>query len=86
MSRRPGQKPESWQASVQQLTETLVAVLTRCRHRVSEREWDVIEEALRRLAEHERLVRQVLPDLRNRLSAAEDGRASHSSTVGPCHA
>jgi hypothetical protein len=49
----------------------MVAVLTRCRHRASPREWDAIEEALRRLKEHERLVRHVLPDLRCRLTAVQ---------------
>jgi hypothetical protein len=61
------------QQTAKQLTHTLVAVLTRCRHGATEREWDAIEEALRRLKEHERLVREVLPDLRSRLTAAESG-------------
>jgi hypothetical protein len=61
------------QQSAKRLTHTLVAVLTRCRHRATEREWDTIVEALRRLNEHERLLREVLPDLRNRLAAAESG-------------
>jgi hypothetical protein len=58
------------QQSAKQLTETLVAILTRCRHRATERGWDAIEEALRRLADHERLLRHVLPELRERLTAA----------------
>jgi hypothetical protein len=66
---RRGMHPR--QHTAKQLTQTLVAVLTRCRHRASKREWDAIEETLRRLKEHERLVGEVLPDLRNRLPPAE---------------
>jgi hypothetical protein len=61
------------QLSAKQLSEILVAVLTRCRHRAGEDEWDAIEEALRRLAEHKRLVRRVLPALRDRLAPTESG-------------
>jgi hypothetical protein len=57
--------------SAKQLSETVVAVLTRCRYRATKCEWDAIEEALRRLKEHERLVRDVLPELRDRLTAPE---------------
>jgi hypothetical protein len=59
--------------SAKQLSEIPVAVLARCRHRATEREWDAIEEALRRLTEHERSLRDVLPDLRDRLAASESG-------------
>jgi hypothetical protein len=52
------------QQSAKQFTHALAAVLTRCRRRASEREGAAIEEALRRLKEHERLLRQVLPELR----------------------
>jgi hypothetical protein len=57
--------------SAKQLADTLVAVLTRCRHRAGEEHWDGIEKALRRLMEHERLVRRVLPELRDRLTDAK---------------
>jgi hypothetical protein len=57
--------------SAKRLSETVLAILTRCRHRAGEREWDAIQEALRRLGEHERLLREILPELRTRLSAAE---------------
>jgi hypothetical protein len=57
--------------SAKQLAETLVAVLTRCRHRAGEGEWDAIEETLRRLTEHGRLLRQVLPGLLDRLTDAK---------------
>jgi hypothetical protein len=49
------------QQSAKQLAETLVAVLTRCRHRATDREWDAIEEAVCGLAGPEGLGRQ--PDL-----------------------
>jgi hypothetical protein len=85
MSRQPGQKSESWQASVQQLTETKVAVLTRSRHRATEREWDAIQEALRWLKEHERLMRHVLPDLRCWLTAVQSASGRESrSLIPPC--
>jgi hypothetical protein len=45
--------------------------VSRRRQRAGPREWAVIQEALHRLAEHERLLRDVLPELRNRLTAAE---------------
>jgi hypothetical protein len=54
------------------LGETLVAILSRCQYGAEQWEWDVIQEAQRRLREHERLLRDILPELRNRLSAAED--------------
>jgi hypothetical protein len=69
--------------SAKQLSHTLVAVLTRCRHRASEREWGAIEEALRCLGEHERLLRDVLPDLRNRLAAAESGSRPEARSPPP---
>jgi hypothetical protein len=62
--------------SAKQLAEIVVAVLTPCRHRAGEDEWDAIQEALRRVGEHERLLRDILPELRNRLSAAQDGQSS----------
>jgi hypothetical protein len=65
------------------LTETLLAVLTRCRHRASEGEGDAIEEAVRRLAEHEGLVRHVLPELRNRLTAVETGGGEEIRPMPP---
>jgi hypothetical protein len=64
--------------SAKRLSETLVAVLTPCRHRASEREGDAIEEALRRLKEHERLLRHVLPELRGRLAAAGSATAQEA--------
>jgi hypothetical protein len=49
--------------------------LTRGHHLASEREWDMIEEALRRLTERERMVRHVLPELRNQLTTGSSGTA-----------
>jgi hypothetical protein len=63
--------------------QTDEAEQTRCRHRATEREWDMIEEAMRRLNEHERLLREVLPDLRNRLTAAEPGAAAETRLRPP---
>jgi hypothetical protein len=71
VSRRSEKRHGSRQQSAKRLTETLLAVLTRYRHRATEREWDAIEEALRRLKEHERLLRDVLPELCGRLTVAE---------------
>jgi hypothetical protein len=45
--------------------------MSRRRHRAGPREWDAIQEALRHLGEHERSLREVLPERRNRLTAAE---------------
>jgi hypothetical protein len=36
-------------------------------------DWDLLTEAARRLRQHERLLREVLPDLRNRLTRLEAG-------------
>jgi hypothetical protein len=67
---------DSRNLSAKQLADILVAVLTRCRHRAGEDEWDAIQEALRRVGEHERLLRDILPELRNQLSAAQDGQSA----------
>jgi hypothetical protein len=61
-----------------QLTvEHLVQVLTRlsCFDRLCDREVEAVEEAIRRVPQHERLVAEVLPELRRRLSEANDTRA-----------
>jgi hypothetical protein len=81
------------QQSAKQLSDTLVAILTPCRHRASECEWDAIEEAIRRLTEHERLVQHVLPELRDRLTEADPGEGRPDSRLAetrtgclPCEA
>jgi hypothetical protein len=44
---------------------------------------DAIEEALRRLTEHERLLRDVLLDLRGRLTAADSGGGEEVRPLPP---
>ncbi len=52
----------------QQITESLLRIAYHARGRLTHDDWDVIEEAVRRVKQHERLVREVLPDLRLRLA------------------
>jgi hypothetical protein len=53
-------------------SEALVGIIYRLRGRLHRSEKDVLEEAAKRVRRHEALVQDVLPDLRNRLAAAED--------------
>jgi hypothetical protein len=57
--------------TAEQLTNTMMQVLTRARHRLSDQQWTAIEDGIRRLKEHEDIVSNVLPDLRLRLDEAE---------------
>jgi len=54
-----------------QLAEHLAHAFCRNRNRLSRQDWDVAEEVLRRVRQHEQLLADVLPDLRNRLTSAE---------------
>ena len=51
-----------------QLAEALVNLLCRFQDRLTRHDWDTLHEASHRLHQHEGLVRDVLPDLRNRCS------------------
>jgi hypothetical protein len=54
------------------LAERLAKAFYRFRDRLTRHDWDALNEAIRRLQHHERLVRDVLPDLRNRLTELEE--------------
>jgi hypothetical protein len=54
-----------------QLAEALVNLLLRFRDRLTRYDWDTLNEARRRLSQHEGPVRAVLRDLRNRISELE---------------
>ena len=56
--------------TAQQLSEALTQLAVRNRP-CDPVEWETVAETIRRLREHERLVRDVLPALRQRLDAAE---------------
>ena len=58
-------------------------VLVRIRYRCTDHELVGIDEAVRRVKEHEKLMREVLPDLRNRLTAVEAGKRSDPDERGP---
>lgn len=58
--------------SAQQIAESLLRIAYHARGRLTHEDWDMIEEAIRRIKQHERLVHDVLPNLRHRLSQAED--------------
>ena len=61
--------------SAQRLAESLQRIVSYARARLTPEDWDVIEEAIRRVKQHERLVQDVLPNLRLRLSEAESRSA-----------
>jgi hypothetical protein len=54
-----------------QLAGALVHLLHRFRDQLNRHDWDTLHEASRRLHQHEGLVRDVLPDLRNRITELE---------------
>jgi hypothetical protein len=60
------------QLTGKQIGEALVGIIYRLRGRLHRSEADALEEAARRVGRHEALVQDVLPDLHNRLAAAED--------------
>jgi hypothetical protein len=55
-----------------QLAQALGHLLHRFRDQLNRHDWDTLHEASRRLHQHEGLVRDVLPDLRNRITQLED--------------
>jgi hypothetical protein len=54
-----------------QLARALGYLLHRFRDQLNRHDWDTLHEASRRLNQHEGIVRDVLPDLRNRISEPE---------------
>jgi hypothetical protein len=54
-----------------QLARALGCLLHRFRDRLNRHDWDTLHEASRRLAQHEGLARDVLPNLRNRITQLE---------------
>jgi hypothetical protein len=56
--------------TAKQISETLMQIMVRLRYRCTDEEWMAVEEGIRRVKEHERLVQDVLPDLRNRISSS----------------
>jgi hypothetical protein len=55
-----------------QLAGALTNLLHRFRDQLNHYDWDTLNEASRRLDQHEALVRDVLPDLRNCITQLED--------------
>jgi hypothetical protein len=60
------------QLTGKQISEPLVGIIYRLRGQFHQLEPNALEKAARRVRRHEALVQDVLPDLRNRLGAAED--------------
>src|SRR5262249_55849142 len=54
-----------------ELAKSLASLLHRFRDQLNRHEWDILNEASRRLNQHEGLVRMVLPDLRHRITELE---------------
>jgi hypothetical protein len=54
-----------------QLAQALGYLLHRFRDQLNRHDWDTLHEASRRLNQHAGLVRDVLPDLRNRITQLE---------------
>jgi hypothetical protein len=55
-----------------------VGLIYRFRGHLHRREQDALEEAARRVRQHERLVAEVVPDLRNQLTAAQARHATQA--------
>ena len=55
-----------------QLAGALGYLLHRFRDQLNRHDWETLHEASRRLHQHEGLVRDVLPDLRNRITQLEE--------------
>ena len=54
-----------------ELASRLTALGYYLRDRLNRHDWDVLSEAARRLRQHEQLVGEVVPDLRNRITELE---------------
>jgi hypothetical protein len=60
-----------------QLAERLAYVFYRFRDRLTTPDWDALHEAVRRLKQHEQLLRSVVPDLRNQIADLEAALARY---------
>ena len=69
------------QLTATQVADRLLRFCNRMKDRCDTRTWDAVREACRRVRQHEILTSDVLPDLRNRLTAAEE-----SACTGPAGA
>jgi hypothetical protein len=58
--------------SAQRLAEALQRIVSLARARLTPEDWDIVEEAIRRVKQHEELVHDVLPNLRLRLPETDD--------------
>ena len=66
-----------------QLEDRILRFCTLTREHIENHGWAVVREACHRLKQHEGLLRDVLPDLRARLTAAEGGRSRLPFDSGP---
>jgi len=64
---------EARQLTGDQLADRLIQIMYQFRDRLHPVERDALQEAARRVKEHERLLCDVLPDLRARVDQAEGG-------------
>jgi hypothetical protein len=64
--------------SAKELAERLTRLYYRCRGLVHADDWDALEECIRRIKQHEQLERDVLRDLRARLTEAERAGVSNN--------
>jgi hypothetical protein len=60
--------------SADQIAGTIEQLMIRVRKQTRPEEWDAVEEAMHRVREYERLVQDVLPDLRNRIPQMKPGQ------------
>jgi hypothetical protein len=73
----PGnQSKEDWsmkpkELDAKQLAVQLMMALVRLREHLDEIDWDIFEEGIRRIREHEVLLAEVIPELRTRLAMVE---------------
>jgi len=69
--------------SAQRLGEHLQGLVSRFKKHCTEIERDIVTEIVRRAVGYDQLVEDVLPDLRNRISALEDERDLSRSNRRP---
>ncbi len=69
------------QLTATQLADHVLRFCTQNRDRLDSQAWDVAFEVCRRVRQHETLLRDLLPDLRARLTAAEESACGHPAGV-----
>src|SRR5207248_323831 len=67
----PYTPPPAESLNARDLCDRLTRLYVYCRDRLHDADRDALKEAMRRVREHERLVREVVPDLRNRITELE---------------